>query len=198
MSPAATMAEKNGQILSKSAAAACRILEQVTIGRNDRVLVLGDGRLGNLCAQVLATTRCQLTVVGKHSWKLKHLADLHIDSVLLKDLAPSSSHDFVIDCTGSPDGLDLALKSVKPCGTVIQKTTVAAPQTLHMAPVVIDEIQLIGSRCGPFAPALEMLTTGKVRVDEMISGEYSLEEAAVAFEHAIQPDALKVLFNVAA
>lgn len=184
-------------VFTEPVAAACRILEQVAIGSDDRVVILGDGRLGNLCAQVLRTTGCQLLVVGKHRWKLDCLADLAIATRLLEDFFGQSDHDFVVDCTGSPTGLELALQTVKPCGTVIQKTTVAAAQTLHMAPVVIDEIQILGSRCGPFAPALKLLESGDVRVEQMICAEFPLEQATAAFDRAEQPDTLKVLFDVA-
>ena len=116
--------------------------------------------------------------------------------MLLPEFSGNSQFDYVVDCTGSPSGLETALRSVKPCGTVIQKTTVAAAQTLHMAPVVIDEIRLIGSRCGPFEPALELLRSGQVQVESMISAVYPLEEATRAFEHAERADTLKVLFDV--
>lgn len=183
-------------VFTEPVAAACRLLEQLTFGPEQRVVILGDGRLGNLCAQVLATTGCDLVVVGKHQWKLNRLNQLQLPTMLLDDFEPGSRFDVAIDCTGSPSGLELAIRSVKPCGTVVQKTTVAAAQSLHMAPVVIDEIRLIGSRCGPFEPALEMLTDGRVRVDAMISAEYPLEKAVEAFEHAERPDTLKVLFDV--
>ncbi len=184
-------------VFTEPVAAACRILEQVAIGPSRRVVVLGDGRLGNLCAQVLSTTGCNLQVVGKHKWKLQRLRDLSIATVLLNDFSAANDADFVVDCTGSTSGLELALRVVKPCGTIIQKTTVASPQSLHLAPIVIDELTILGSRCGPFAPALQMLHDGRVKVQSMISADYSLEDAAAAFARAEQPDALKVLFSVA-
>ncbi len=184
-------------VFTEPVAAACRILEQVEIGPSRRVVVLGDGRLGNLCAQVLSTTGCNLQVVGKHEWKLQRLRDLSIATALLNDFTAANDADFVVDCTGSTSGLELALRVVKPCATIIQKTTVASPQSLHVAPVVIDELTILGSRCGPFAPALQMLHDGRVKVQSMISADYSLEDAAAAFARAEQPDALKVLFSVA-
>ncbi len=184
-------------VFAEPVAAACRILEQVRINESHRVVIFGDGRLGNLCAQVLMTTGCRLTVVGKHSWKLDRLRQLNIDTQLLTDSGPSHSADYVVDCTGSPSGFEAAMQAVKPCGTIILKITVAAPQSLHMAPIVIDETRIIGSRCGPFAPALEMIADGRVQVDSMISATYPLEEAVAAFEHAERSDALKVLLNVA-
>lgn len=184
-------------VFTEPVAAACRIIEQVQINAADRVVVLGDGRLGNLCAQVIQASGCRPLVIGKHGWKLNRLSDLNIRTCLLDEFQPDSDADFVIDCTGSPTGLELALRTVRPCGTIIQKTTVAAPQSLHMAPVVIDEVTILGSRCGPFAPALQLLHTGEVQVESMISAEYLLEEALAAFAHAERPDTLKVLFKVA-
>lgn len=185
-------------VFTEPVAAACRILEQVQIDAKDRVVILGDGRLGNLCAQVLKTTGCSLCVVGKHQGKLDRLSALGIDTALLTSFQPSSDADYVVDCTGSPSGVELAIQTVRACGTIIQKTTVAGSQKLAMAPFVIDEIQLLGSRCGPFAPALEMLRTEQVLVDDLISARYALSDADAAFQHAEQGDALKVLFDIAA
>ena len=183
-------------VFTEPVAAACRILEQVHLSRMDRVIVLGDGRLGNLCAQVLKTTGCELTVVGKHQWKLDRLVELGIDTQLLPDFQANAAADYVVDCTGSPSGYPLALQAVKACGTIILKTTVAAAQTLHLAPIVIDEVRVLGSRCGPFAPALQMIAEGRVQVKPLISAVYSLEDAVSAFERAQQPDTLKVLLAV--
>lgn len=184
-------------VFTEPVAAACRILEQITIDETTTVAVLGDGRLGNLCAQVLSTKTPQVTVVGKHDWKLQRLQALNISTMRLADVPPEQSADVVVDCTGSPTGFELALQLVQPCGTIILKTTVAAPQSLHLAPIVIDEVRVLGSRCGPFAPALELLTSGQVQVQELISARYPLEDAESAFCHAERPDTLKVLFDVA-
>ncbi|MEZ6059132.1 MAG: alcohol dehydrogenase catalytic domain-containing protein [Planctomycetaceae bacterium] len=184
-------------VFAEPVAAACRILEQVSMSPQDSVVILGDGRLGNLCAQVLKPIGCRLTVVGKHSWKLQRLRDLDINGCLLDQHIPEQSADYVVDCTGSPRGFETALRTVRPCGTVILKTTVAAQQELHLAPIVIDEVTVLGSRCGPFAPALEMLAEGRVQVEPLISAAYPLEDASAAFEHAQWPDTLKVLFDVA-
>ena len=186
-------------VFTEPVAAACRILEQVRLTVSSSVVIFGDGRLGNLCAQVLNTTGCQLLVVGKHQWKLNHLKALGINTCLLTELAdtvPSNSFDIAVDCTGSPSGFESAIASVKPCGTVILKTTVAAAQSVHLAPIVINEINVLGSRCGPFEPALQMLAGGQEQVDAMISAQYPLEDALSAFEHAERPDTLKVLLEV--
>ena len=176
-------------------AAACRIPQQIPMN-GQYVTVLGDGRLGNLCAQVLQHHGCHVQVVGKHQPKLNLLRDLGIPGMLLSELAPARSSDLVVDCTGSPTGLTTALQLVRPCGTIILKTTVAATQTLHMAPFVIDEITLLGSRCGPFADALQLLSTGTIAVAPLLSASYPLEDAEIAFTHAARKDTLKVLLNI--
>lgn len=177
-------------------AAACRIPEQIAVTGGERVTVLGDGRLGNLCAQVLKHHGCSVRVVGKHEFKLRILNDLGIPTLKLDQLGSERVSDIVVDCTGSPTGLTTALQIVRPCGTIVLKTTVAASQTLHMAPFVIDEITLVGSRCGPFDKALELLSAGVVSVAPLYSASYSLEAAEAAFAHAVRKDALKVLFDV--
>ena len=176
-------------------AAACRIPQQIPMN-GQYVTVLGDGRLGNLCAQVLQHHGCHVQVVGKHQPKLNLLRDLGIPGILLSDLSPARNSDLVVDCTGSPTGLTTALQLVRPCGTIILKTTVAATQTLHMAPFVIDEITLLGSRCGPFADALQLLSTGTIAVAPLLSASYPLEDAEIAFTHAARKDTLKVLLNI--
>ena len=177
-------------------AAACRIPQQIELRGNERVTILGDGRLGNLCAQVLKYHGCQVTVVGKHDFKLNILQALGIDTILLENVRPDRSSDIVVDCAGSPSGLPLALQFVRPCGTIVQKTTVAAETTLHMAPIVIDEIRLLGSRCGPFDEALRLLAAGVVQVKPLLSAEYPIADALKAFEHAVRKDALKVLLRL--
>ena len=177
-------------------AAACRIAEQVPLSGGEVVTVLGDGRLGNLCAQVLRHQGCQVRVVGKHDFKLRILEQLEIPTIKLDELQPQRDSDIVVDCTGSPIGLTTAMQLVRPCGTIVLKTTVAADQTLHMAPFVIDEIKLVGSRCGPFDEALQLLYSRAISVAPLLTAIYPLEAAITAFEHAIRKDALKVLFSV--
>ncbi|MEY3172553.1 MAG: hypothetical protein RLZZ436_466 [Planctomycetota bacterium] len=176
-------------------AAACRIIEQIPVAGR-RAVVLGDGRLGNLCAQVMRHHGCDVRVVGKHPAKLELVRQLGIPAVLLSDCQSERSYDIVVDCTGSPTGLESALNVVRPCGTIVLKTTVAATQSLHMAPFVIDEINLLGSRCGPFDAALRLLEAGAVEVAPLITARYPLEQAVVAFERASRKDMLKVLLEV--
>lgn len=157
-------------------AAAFQIAEQVDLESEQRAVVLGDGRLGNLCAQVLRLSVGQVVVVGKHRSKLEVFRRQDFSTALLDEATRLGKHDLVVDCTGSASGLELALQLVRPRGTVVLKTTVAAAHTLSFAPVVIDEIRVIGSRCGPFPRALEALKRGEVDVRPLITERISLEQ----------------------
>ncbi|MEP3480201.1 MAG: alcohol dehydrogenase catalytic domain-containing protein [Fuerstiella sp.] len=183
-------------VFTEPLAAACRIPEQVRIKPSDQVVVLGDGRLGHLSAAVLALTSQHVTVVGKHQWKLDMLKPLSVSTCLLQDDLPSKTADVVVDCTGSESGFELALKAVRPCGTVVLKTTVANNHQLALSAVVIDEVNIVGSRCGPFQPALQMLERKEVDVERLVSASYPLTDGIAAFQHAQQPDALKVLLEI--
>lgn len=176
-------------------AAAYQILRQQLVRTQTRVVILGDGRLGNVCAQVLADFGCEVLVVGKHEQKLKVLNDLGISTVLLKDAEPRRDAEVVVDCTGSATGLPTALQWVRPWGTVILKTTVAGEQTLALAPVVIDEVRIVGSRCGPFADAIAGLEAGRVKVQPLISARFRLEQTVEALEFTRTQPVLKVLLD---
>lgn len=178
-------------------AAAFQIPAQVAISSGQRIVVLGDGRLGNLCAQVLARICPNLTVVGKHAAKLKRLEDLGLRTVLLDQVDGLERADLVVDCTGSGTGLETALRLVRPRGTVVLKTTVAGAQTLSLAPAVIDEVTIVGSRCGPFPAAIEALERREIQVAPLIDGRYRLEDGLDAFERAATTPVLKLLFAVA-
>ena len=184
-------------VFTEPVAAAFQIPAQIDVRRTDRILVLGDGRLGNLCAQVLAALAADVVVVGKHPEKLRLLESLGIRTTLLSDPPPARSADIVVDCTGSDTGLPTALTLVRPRGTIVLKTTVAGEQTLAWAPFVIDEITLVGSRCGPFDQALKALAEGRVEVAPLISARFSLSEGVRALEHARAKRVLKVLLDVA-
>jgi threonine dehydrogenase-like Zn-dependent dehydrogenase len=179
-------------------AAAYQILKQRLVERGQSVVVLGDGRLGNLCAQVLADFGCKVIAVGKHEQKLAILREINpsIKTVHLEDASPSRSVDVVVDCTGSPTGLPIALQHVKPWGTVVLKTTVAGEQTLALAPIVIDEIRVVGSRCGPFGDALVGLQSGRVKVKPLLSKRFPLEQAVEALNVTSTQPVLKVLLDV--
>lgn len=182
-------------VFTEPLAAAFRILDQVSIDKSHNVIILGDGRLGNLCAQVISQTNCQLKVVGKHPRKLRLISNLGIQTVLNSELEFARRADIVIDCTGSTSGFETAVKLLRPCGTLILKTTVAGTPPLSLAPVVIDEITVIGSRCGPFARALKALADNRVDVASLIDATYSLDDALTAFERATSTPTLKLLFE---
>lgn len=179
-------------------AAAYQILKQQLVEKGQSVVVLGDGRLGNLCAQVLADFGCDVRVVGKHDEKLNVLREINsaIETVRLEDASPDRSADVVVDCTGSPTGLPTALQYVKPWGTIIQKTTVAGEQTLALAPIVIDEVRVVGSRCGPFGDALAGLESGRIKVKPLISDRFNLNQAVEALDLTANQPVLKVLLDV--
>jgi threonine dehydrogenase-like Zn-dependent dehydrogenase len=183
-------------VFTEPVAAAFQIPSQISISRQDRVVVLGDGRLGNLCAQVLARLSSNVTVVGKHAEKLALLDGAGIATRLLADVEPDRHADIVVDCTGSPTGLPTALSLVRPRGTIVLKTTVAGEQTMALAPIVIDEVTIVGSRCGPFDRALAALAAGEVRVLPLISARYGLSDGVVAIEHARSQPVLKILLDV--
>jgi threonine dehydrogenase-like Zn-dependent dehydrogenase len=176
-------------------AAAFRITEQVAISDDDRVVVLGDGKLGLLCAQVLSFQTKRIVCVGKHPWKLELLAQQHVPIAHVEDpIEPGA--DVVVDATGSAEGLRRALELVRPEGTVVLKTTVAGDSPLPLSPPVINEVKIIGSRCGPFRPALEALGLGNVEVRPMVSETYELKDAVRALQRAAAVDVLKVLIHV--
>lgn len=182
-------------------AANFEILEQVHLKPTDRVIVLGDGKMGQLAARVLALSSCEVTIVGKHPEKLLLVESLGISACLVEDVDEIIQQgrrrvDMVVECTGSEQGLEMALRLVRPRGVVILKSTVAAPSSLHLAPIVIDEIRVQGSRCGPFAPALRALAQRRIDVRPLISGRYSLDNALIAFDYATQPGVLKVLVHI--
>ena len=181
-------------------AAAYQILKQGLAERGQSVVVLGDGRLGNLCAQVLADFGCNILVVGKHDRKLNVLREINseIKTTLLEDATPSRDADVVVECTGSLTGLPTALQHVKPWGTVVLKTTVAGEQTLALAPIVIDEVRVVGSRCGPFGDALDGLQSGRIKVKPLISERFGLEQAVEALKLTSNQPVLKVLLDVSA
>ncbi len=172
-------------------AAACEITERVHIKPTDRVGVIGDGKLGLLCAQVLFLTGCDLLLFGRHEKKFAFLQKRGIRATTDAASMPGQ-FDVVVDCTGNAGGFDLARKLLRPRGTLVLKSTFHGEQAMAFAPLVIDEITITGSRCGPFAPALRLLEQKLVDVDSMLSAEYPLARGVEAFEHARAAGVLKV------
>ncbi len=176
-------------------AAALEIQQQITLCEDDRVLVVGDGKLGQLIAQTLALTGCDLLVVGRHEDKLLNLAARGIKTGLA-DSVKDRYFDVSIDCTGNPEGFNTARRALRPRGTLILKSTYAGNLSLDASALVVDEITLIGSRCGPFVPALELLGTKKVNVQSLIQGIYPLSLGLEAVEKAKTKGVLKVLLEM--
>jgi threonine dehydrogenase-like Zn-dependent dehydrogenase len=176
-------------------AAACEILEQVKVPRGERVAVLGDGKLGLLIAQVLHVHGAAVHHFGRHKEKLRISASAGVSTEIAGAKLPGAAFDFVVEATGSPQGLAQAVHMVRPRGTIIMKSTVHGTIAVDTAPVIVNEITLLGSRCGRFEPALRLLGSGKLRLDAMISARYALADAALAFEHATRSGALKVLLD---
>ncbi len=180
-------------IFTEPLAAIFEITEQVHIKPTDNILILGDGKLGILSALTLNLTQANVTFVGKHDAKLKIAREQGVKTVLLRNLKAAKEYDVVVEATGSADGLHLAFQLVKARGVIVLKTTVAQGKEMNLAPVVIDEIQIIGSRCGPFEPALRALSRKVIDVKPLITGIYSPDKAAAAFVKARGKEALKVI-----
>jgi len=175
-------------------AAALEIQQQVRITKDDRVLVVGDGKLGNLIAQTLQLTGCALRVVGRHKAK-RDLLEARGIATVEGAAVRNAEADVVVECTGKPEGLELARRAVRPRGTIVLKSTYAGDTRINLSSIVVDEITLVGSRCGPFAPALELLRERKVDVLPLVHARYPLAEAPAAFAHAGRTGVLKVLLE---
>jgi alcohol dehydrogenase len=203
-------------VFAEPLAAALEILEQSHIRPTERVAVVGDGKLGLLCAQALRLPGCEVVVVGRHPERWGLLRELGIEAVHVdqgregaetrgragddftrssaRPLATSRSFDVVVDCTGQPAGLAVARALVRPRGRLVLKSTFAAESGLNLSMLVVDEVQLLGSRCGPFAPALRLLDRELVRVEPLIAGRFPLREGIKAFNAANRN--LKILLEI--
>lgn len=178
-------------LFTEPLAAACEITDRIHIRPTDRVCVLGDGKLGLLCAQVLQLTGCDLLAIGRHAPKLAILHKRGIATTLDAD-AVREQFDAVVDCTGNAGGFDLARKLTRPRGTLVLKSTFHGGQESSFAPIVIDEISIIGSRCGPFAPALRLLTQKLIDVDALTDSKFPIARGVEAFKRAATRGSLKV------
>ncbi len=176
-------------------AAALEILEQVEINPNHRVLIVGDGKLGLLVAQTIATTGCEVLAIGRHEAKLQLLKNCGIPTGLAADIK-SGNFDVAVECTGNPEGFAVALGALRARGTLVLKSTYAGKLSLDAAKIVVDEIKLVGSRCGPFAPALELLAAGKISVLPMVQARFDLADGLAAIDRASQKGTLKVLLDI--
>ena len=176
-------------------AAAFEIKEQVSLQPQWSVAVVGDGRLAQLIIQVLKLTCPNLTCFGRHPSKLVSLVNGGIKIKIGIEPSDEQSFDLAVEATGSNSGFGDAMKLIKPRGTVILKSTMASRENLDLNPAVVNEITLIGSRCGLFKPAIDALASGIVSVDSMIDSTFPLEQFSKAIEHAKKPDTLKVFLK---
>jgi alcohol dehydrogenase len=179
-------------VFTEPLAAALEIQEQVHIQPTRRVVVLGDGKLGLLVAQVLRLCGCDLLVVGRHRDKLAILEHQGI-ATRLANAEDKLTADVVIDCTGQAEGFAAARAMVRPRGTLVLKSTFHGQNEVNLTSIVVDEVTLVGSRCGPFAPALRLLAMGLVDVRSLIAATYPLEQGLAAFDHARSRGVVKVL-----
>lgn len=184
-------------VFTEPLAAAAEILDQVTIGPADRVAVLGDGKLGQLVARVLRTAGCDLTLIGKHEAKLKLADEAGIRTLLKDELSAESRHrfDIVVEATGSPSGFEMALGLTRPRGVLVLKSTFHGAVAIDLSRIVVDEISLIGSRCGRFERALELLAAGAVDPSPLISSCYPIDRAVEALTEAGRKGVMKVLLG---
>ncbi|MCP4589715.1 MAG: alcohol dehydrogenase catalytic domain-containing protein [bacterium] len=177
-------------------AAAYQVVRQCSIEARSRVAVVGTGRLGLLVAQVLAATGCRLVAVGRNPATLLFCEKKQIQPVSTRELVARQDHDVVVECTGSPEGLKIALAMLRPRGTLVLKSTYAAAAALDLAPVVVNEINVLGSRCGPFPDALDALARRQIDVSAMVSRTFRLERGVEALEAARSPDHIKILLRI--
>jgi len=182
-------------VFTEPLAAAVQILHQVQIDASDRVAVLGDGRLGLLSAMVIKTVTPNIVIVGKHSSKLKEAAGKQIRTILYDELAEEKSMDIVVDATGCPSGFETAMRLVRPRGTIVLKSTFAADAGINLAPLVINEVTVTGSRCGPLDEALSMMTDRLIDPRGLITARYPLSDGIEALNAAGDGRNIKVLIE---
>ena len=183
-------------VFTEPLAAAFEIVEQVKIQKTDKVVVLGDGKLGLLIAMALRLYSDEVTLVGRHPEKLSCVEGLGIQTVLSGDSTALMGIDVVVEATGTAGGIEEAIALLKPRGVLVLKSTVADTKGLNLAPVVVNELTIVGSRCGPFDVALEALASGKVPVERLIQHRFALADGVHALEVAAQKGMLKVLLEM--
>jgi len=182
-------------VFTEPLAAALEIQQQIQIKPTDRVLLVGAGRLGQLIAQTLALTGCDLHVLARHPYQQNLLTARGIRLIVEAQIQPRK-WDIVVEATGSPDGFNLARKAIRPRGTLVMKSTYKGDMSVNFSSIVVDEINIVGSRCGPFAPALRLLEKREVDPTVLIAAQYKLGEAVKAFDQAAQSGVLKVLIEI--
>jgi 2-desacetyl-2-hydroxyethyl bacteriochlorophyllide A dehydrogenase len=181
-------------VFTEPLAAALEVLEQVHVAPTDRVLLVGAGRLGQLIAQVLALTGAHLRVVARHPHQQALLHARGVATVASEQVEPRR-WDVVVEATGSPSGLDLARAALRPRGTLVLKSTYRGEVAIDLSPFVVDEITIVGSRCGPFAAALRLLERGDVDPTALIARRFPLSDGVAAMDAAARPGTMKVLLE---
>jgi threonine dehydrogenase-like Zn-dependent dehydrogenase len=176
--------------------AAYQVIRQCPIEKRTRVTVVGSGRLGLLVAQVLRATGCKLDVVGRNELTLNFCEKQGIQTLPVSELVARADRDVVVDCSGSPEGFEVATRLARPRGTIVLKSTHAGDSRLNLAPLVVNEITLLGSRCGPFPDAINALARREIDVESMISRQLPLSRGVEAFELAADPRYIKILLKV--
>jgi len=190
-------------------AAAANILEQISLSASTQVAVIGDGKLAQLICRVLAQTGCALTIIGKHREKLALLADTGTRRLWLtvagndplevlrwlEEQALNQSFDVVVEASGSATGLPMAIRLTRPCGTIVMKSTYHGQTATDLSQVVVNELRIVGSRCGRFSPAIDLLAGRAVDVRSLISHEFAIEDGLAAFAQAAATATMKVLLR---
>ena len=177
-------------------AAACEITEQLHIEPTAKVLVLGDGKLGLTTALTLHAQNFDVLLVGKHQNKLDIAKVQGVKTQLLNEFTPQKIYDVVVEATGTASGFETSMSLTKPRGVLVLKSTVATGKELNLAPIVIDEITVLGSRCGQFAPALRLLKNNRIDFKPFITKTYSIDDALEAFEANKAKDSIKILIKM--
>ncbi len=183
-------------VFTEPLAAGLEILEQLHIEPMSKVMILGDGKLGLVTALALNAFGINILLVGKHQNKLNIAKKQGVKTCLLNDFDKNMQFDVVIEATGSITGFETSLTSVKPKGVLVLKSTIASSKELNLAPVVINEITILGSRCGRFDPAMRLISTGRINFFDMISGIFPIENAIEAFEANNNSENIKILLEV--
>ncbi len=182
-------------VFTEPLAAALDIVERLAPATGARVLVVGAGKLGQLVCRVLSASGARVVAVGRNADKLARLEGVVASTLRAEEIEPRSFR-LAVECTGNPSGLPIALGALRPQGTLVLKSTYAEPWKLDMARLVVDELRLVGSRCGPFDAALRLLEEQRVEVDSLIDARYSLSGGVEAFAHSRRPGVLKVLLEM--
>jgi threonine dehydrogenase-like Zn-dependent dehydrogenase len=186
--------EDETAVFTEPLAAALEVQQQVHVRPDDRVLIIGAGRLGQLIAQTLSLKGCEINVVVRHE-KQGMILKRHGIAILQEKDVPERERDIVIEASGSPTGFFLALKAVRPGGTIVYKSTYRGELKADFSPIAVNEISIIGSRCGPFAPALRLLENKDIDPTVLIEAYYPLSEGIKALKHALKSGTLKVLLR---